>query len=108
MGDETGAWRVVYSDHSGNAYRFWQGDRSGSAQFEYDPVTPEQSSSGTYSGGEPEKGALDPAQVEALWSWLRDLEGATASHTSKRRMGTGSFRILESGSAERRFILRDG
>ncbi len=101
-------WAVNYRDHSGNGYRFWQDGDGEEARFAYDPVTPERSSSGTYSGGLPHRGILDPAQVEALLRWIRELETDTGHHARSRMMGTGSFRVSEGGGAERRFIVRRG
>lgn len=106
--DRDGSWTVIYSDHSGNAYRFSQRGEAHPAVLDYDPVTPEESSSGTYSGGDPYKGTLTPEEVERLWVEVRDLEASTAGHSSKRRMGTGSFRVTEAGGALRRFIVSNG
>lgn len=102
------SWTVIYSDHSGNVYRFWKDGGDVDARFAYDPVTPERSSSGTYSGGDPYEGIMDPAQVEALLQRIRDLEDDTGSHATSRMKGTSSFRIREGGAAERRFIIRAG
>ncbi len=99
-------WSVSYWDQSSNGYRFWQAE-DGEARFVYDPVTPSESSSGTYSGGRPNEGSLDPNQIEALFVRLCGLEANTAAHTSKRQMGTGMFHIRE-GDSQRRFILRNG
>ena len=99
---------MSYSDHSGNRYRFWQAAGDDVARFAYVPVTPERSSSGTYSGGDPREGTLDPAQAEALFAWIRDLEADSESHSTSRAMGTGWFRVREGDCAERRFILRAG
>lgn len=101
-------WSVGYSDHSGNSYRFWKNDGAQEARFAYDPVTPERSSSGTYSGGDPQRGTLELAQVDALFQRIRDLEADTGNHARSRMMGTGSFRVSEGGGGERRFIIRSG
>ncbi len=100
------SWTVSYWDQSGNGYRFWQ-TPDGEARFVYDPVTPERSSSGTYSGGSPHQGVLAPDQIEALFGRLCELEADTSGHNSRREMGTGMFRVRE-GGAERRFIVRNG
>lgn len=101
-------WTVTYSDHSGNAYRFWKGGADEDARFSYDPVSPESSSSGWYSGGEPREGTMSPAEVEALFQRIRDLEADIGRHAGSRMKGTGSFRVREGSGAERRFIVRAG
>ena len=99
---------MSYSDQSGNGFLFWKKAEDCEARFAYDPVTPKESSSGTYSGGEPNRGTLGAAQVEALFEQIRDLETDTKHHTSSRMMGTGSFRVREGDGAQRRFIVRNG
>ena len=101
------AWTVTYADHSGNTYRFWK-TAEGAARFAYDPVTPAMSSSGTYSGGEPREGALEPAQAETLLERVRDLEAQTGIHAGSRMMGTGLFRLREGGGETRRFVVGRG
>ena len=105
---QSGTWFVSYADHSGNSYRFSSRGSSESARFAYDPVTPEQSSSGTYSGGDPQQGTLTADQIDALWHWIRELEADVRQHAESRMMGTGSFVIREAGRADRRFIIRRG
>lgn len=97
---------LAYSDHSGSSYRFWKASHDEPAQFVFDPVTPERSSSGTYSGGRPNQGKLDSAQAEALLERVRNLEADTECHIDKRMMGTGSFRIREGDGPERHFMIR--
>ena len=101
-------WSVIYSDHSGNVYRFWKTKTDPVAQFSYDPVQPETSSSGTYSGGSPRQGNLEAEAITELFLRVRELEAATASHGQERRMGSGLFRIQEGGEAPRRFIIAAG
>ncbi len=101
-------WSVVYSDHSGNSYRFWLAGEAETRRFSYSPVTPEQSSSGTYSGGEPQKGTLSEAEADALIAAVLALEKACDGHTGARRKGTGTFRVVEEGTGERRFIFGGG
>ncbi len=99
-------WTVIYRDHSGNGCRFWRDGEE--ARFAYDPVTPETSSSGAYSGGRPANGLLEPAQVASLFEWVRALEADTENHAATRRKGTGSFVVNEGDGAARRFIVRGG
>lgn len=96
---------LIYRDGSANAYRF-QPDGDG-ARFEYDPITPERSSTGMYSGGEPRAGRLDAAQLAALWQHVRALETNAALHVTDRGKGTGLF-LIKSAGAERSIIIVRG
>lgn len=84
-------WKLDYMDGSANTYRFRQDAIDQPASFAYVPVTPEGSSSGTYSGGEPISGNLTGPEASQLWGLVRQLEAATADHVTDRAMGTGSF-----------------
>lgn len=96
---------IHYSDGSANAYRFvTDGD---GATFVYDPVTPERSSTGMYSGGPPRAGRLDAVERAALWQHVRALETATALHVTDRGKGTGLFVITDT-SGSRSFIIARG
>jgi hypothetical protein len=100
-------WSVSYHDGSGNAFQFEPTSTGDSARFSYSPVTPEQSSSGMYSGGEPASGTLDAERVRGLWKRLHQLEAETTLHAEERGKGTGSFRIVTS-RRERSFIVLRG
>lgn len=97
-------WSLIFHDGSGNGYRFWQ-EAGGEACFDYTPVTPEHSSSGFYSGGEPQAGTLSGADADALWEQAERLAGDTARHEPRRVMGSGSFRLV-TPAGERRFLVR--
>lgn len=84
-------WSLTYADGSGNATRLWQ-DGEG-AHFEYTPVTPEMSSSGVYSGGDPRSGALEPAQIDELWRLAREVQATTSAHIEARIMGSSQFSL---------------
>ncbi len=88
-------WSLTYADGSGNVTRLWQ-DGEG-AHFEYTPVTPEMSSSGTYSGGDPASGALEDVQAEEAWRRVRELQALTSAHVEARIMGSGSFTVTTPG-----------
>jgi hypothetical protein len=97
-------WTITYLDGSANRYTFTgAGD---SATFEYDPVTPERSSTGMYSGGDPRSGRLDRAQVSALWQQIRAFEANPVIHTPDRAKGTGDFTIVEDEVARSFIIVR--
>lgn len=98
-------WTIVYRDGSANAYRFAAAGEG--ATFSYDPVTPERSSTGMYSGGDPRSGELSPAVSAELWQRVRALEANTALHVADRGKGTGAFGIDES-SGNRTFIIARG
>lgn len=100
-------WRVSYADGSGNAFEFEQTSTGKRASYTYSPITPERSSSGMYSGGEPAEGSLDAEQVAGLWRRLLQLEAETSLHTEERVKGTGAFRIVTRGG-ERSFIVSRG
>lgn len=97
-------WSVTYADGSGNVYVLH--DDGGGAEFSYDPVTPAESSSGTYSGGEPRHGRLDDATTDRLWGQVLALEGDTANHATERAMMTGAFKVSDNGAEYRSFILQ--
>ncbi|MFQ5568026.1 MAG: hypothetical protein ACE5G0_00040 [Rhodothermales bacterium] len=97
-------WSVTYHDGSGNGFRFWQETEGGAARFDYLPITPEISSSGSYSGGEPKKGILNAEHVEELWRWVRRLEAETSLHINARVKGSGAF-YLTTSTGEKDFII---
>ena len=102
-------WILHYADGAANVYRFAQSAAGGPVSFEYVPVTPEQSSTGTYSGGEPRKAELaasDP-RVAELWRRVEALEADTASHGPDRNKGTGAFSI-STPAGKRAFIVEQG
>jgi hypothetical protein len=100
-------WSVSYHDGSGNAFSFEQSSADADPSYRYSPVTPERSSTGMYSGGEPTAGALDREQTVGLWQRLRQLETQTSIHTDSRDKGTGSF-VLVTRAGERSFIVQRG
>ena len=75
------------------------------AKFVYNPVTPKESSSGTYSGGSPRKGAMTPAQVSELKRWVQQLKDDSANHAEQRGMGTGAIHRTTS-DGEDDFIVK--
>jgi hypothetical protein len=101
-------WSVRYHDGNGNGYRFWKSAKKERARYEYAPIQPENSSSGIYSGGKPQKGTLAAKRVRELWRRVRKLEADASLHADSRMMGTGSFVLKETGSAERKFLIKGG
>jgi hypothetical protein len=102
-------WTIHYADGAANVYRFSQSSADGEVSFEYVPVTPKMSSTGTYSGGEPHRAVLaaDDARIVELWRRVERLEADTASHGPDRNTGTGAFTIT-APSGRRDFIVEQG
>ncbi len=91
-----------FSDGSGNAFILTEvGD---TASLEYDPVTPERSSSGTYSGGTPADVVLSGEQAAEIWRRAGELQKSSQVSTGARSMGTGAF-VLSGTASDARFIV---
>jgi hypothetical protein len=84
-------WSVSYHDGSNNGFICQQAKAGGEISAEYSPVTPERSSSGTYSGGAPWKGTVTPAQAKELWRKIRGLQADKAGQQTNRTMGSGAL-----------------
>lgn len=97
-------WTLRYADGSGNSHEFSQAARGQAARFAYKPVTRIESSSGTYSGGDPAAGTLDAAQVQALWQRMRALREDTGRHVEERAKGTGLIDWTD-GAGDAHFIV---
>ncbi len=97
-----GTWWLDYADGSANAYHV-----SGDGRFEYVPVTPERSSTGMYSGGDPRQLQLDAQTLAELRERVRALEANAALHVEDRGKGTGAFAVRDE-AGERSFIIRRG
>lgn len=98
-------WSIEYRDGNANRYRFWQ---DGSvARYLYDPVRPEHSSTGHYSGGEPAQGNLTEEQVDALWRVIDRLVNDPTLHVAHRSKGTGQL-SLATPEGDRSVIVRMG
>lgn len=97
---------LTVHDGSGNAYLLRE-EPGGRARFEYDPVRPEQSSTGFYSGGAPRAAAIDGAAFGAAWEAAERLGAAVELHVPRREKGTGLFELTTPAGA-RAFIVRRG
>ncbi len=100
-------WKITYADGSGNATTLWRDAAAEPVHLQYTPVTPEVSSSGTYSGGEPRQGDVPDSEAGQLERWVQRLEQETSSHAEARAMGTGQLRIEVAGD-ERTIIIAPG
>ena len=96
-------WTLDVSDGSGNLYRCRHvaGD---SARFEYVPVTPQDSSSGVYSGGAPRSGLMTADQVRVVWQLVEFAVQQTDGHVEQRAKGTVS--IESNGPTTASVLLR--
>jgi hypothetical protein len=102
-------WKLTYADGAANVYS-WSQDQAGSpVYFVYDPVTPETSSTGSYSGGSPREEQLSAgdSRLSELWSKARALQLDTAAHSPSRDKGTGAFSLV-TPEGEERFIVQQG
>lgn len=79
-----------YADGSGNVYLLTGGF------LEYVPVTPERSSSGKYSGGEPKKVTVSDLEFGQLSALFEKAIANVSAHQANREMMTG---LIKAGSA---------
>lgn len=87
-----------YLDGSANRYRITPDS------IVYDPVTPQESSSGLYSGGEPYHAAITTEAFARLQALFEKAITVTADQTTERSKGTGVLVL----SDKRRFIFKMG
>ena len=92
----TPPWSLYFSDGSGNGYTFSQDDEQSSVELRYSPVQPMFSSSGVYSGGDPQTVALSADKALRLQELFNRLAQRTELHGSTPRpMGTGYFKLAQ-------------
>jgi hypothetical protein len=77
-----------YVDGNGNLYAI------STTSIVYDPVTPEESSTGTYSGGEPYIASLEQKQFDQIEAVFKKVISQTSDQTSNRSMGSGTLVLL--------------
>lgn len=82
----------AYGDGSGNGYTVYF-DGATPVRFTYRPITPRESSSGTYSGGAAvvHERVLQ-SDADALFGILGRIFAATEDHCPDRAMGTGCIK----------------
>lgn len=99
-------WSLVYADGSANVYRF-EATLTG-VRFAYEPVTPEQSSTGFYSGGNPvdERLVATDPRLATLWEYAEALEADIATHADERNKGDGAFTVTSGGNRRRFLVVR--
>ncbi len=91
----------VYSDGSANRYVF---NKNG---FEYFPVSPAESSSGTYSGGTYIKKLPELSLFYALADNIKMAYETKADHIDMRQKGSGLIEISEAGN-QTKFMIKMG
>ena len=69
---------MVYTDQNNNTYTITE------TSVEYDPITPAESSSGMYSGGEPWKKKIDNEVFYVIETWFNDISKDKPQHLKKR------------------------
>jgi len=99
------AWSITYRDGCANTYRF--AENAAGATFDYDPVRPEQSSTGQYSGGDPRSGRIKATVADDLWRQVRTFETETVLHVGDRMKGTGAFEVTDAAGT-RAFLIAHG
>ncbi len=99
-------WRIDFYDGSGNSYRFERAGPTDPARATYDPVDPANSSSGTYSGGDPWTSELAAEEAAELWRWVDGLAEDPSLRAERREMGTGLVRVRSPGGEQSVVIKR--
>lgn len=95
-------YELRYADGNGNVTRIWREHGETPLRFCYSPVTPERSSSGLYSGGEPRHGPVGAELERRLETGLRQLATDPPDGTDpKRPKGSAAFTILREDHEER-------
>lgn len=99
-------WTLVYADGSANVYRLEA--EPGRVRFTYEPVTPAESSTGFYSGGNPMNELLTPddPRLATLWEHATALEADKAHHADERNKGDGAFTVTTGGQRRRFLVVR--
>lgn len=86
-----------YADGSGNLYIVEGGE---SFTLEYDPVKPEESSSGFYDGGDHIKGEISREEYNQIAALFKRAFTERESHIENRVMLSGIFYIKEESGEE--------
>lgn len=77
-----------YIDGSGNVYAI------SSNTIVYDPITPQESSTGTYSGGEPYTVTIEQQHFDAIQNAVNKAISNTNDQTTERNKGNGTLVVL--------------
>lgn len=90
---------LTYYDFSNNRYRVTK------EKIHYLPMTPEQSSSGTYSGGEEKECGISMEIFAEIVEQVKAITENTSLHQEKRRMLTAMM-VVDWGEESGRYIIR--
>jgi hypothetical protein len=90
-----------YADGSGNVYVVKD------LSVEYKPVTPRNSSSGVYSGGEPAHATVSSSQYDSLVNLLESAMANSSIHQENREMMTGLIVRYSNADPTRTVLKRD-
>jgi hypothetical protein len=97
--DMSEKFELSYSDGSGNTFHLKEG------VLTYDPVTPAESSSGIYSGGDPWSTTLVPEKFSTLSLKLNEAIGKKSIHLKTRTMGSGLLILTSATGKSSKWIL---
>jgi hypothetical protein len=81
----------TYIDGNNNTYTITQ------LHVDYKPVSKENSSSGTYSGGDPKKIGISKEQFEKLLSLMNGVKSDKPNQLPQRNMGCGTLYMKGEG-----------
>jgi hypothetical protein len=93
--------RYVYADGSANRYLIT------SDSLEYDPVTPEESSTGTYSGGSPKTVSISAEQFRSISQLFDQAIANKVVHIEDRMKTSGAISVVK-GDLRTQIILAPG
>jgi hypothetical protein len=93
--------QYVYADGSANRYIIT------ADSLEYDPVTPEESATGTYSGGDPKIVSISAEQFESISQLFDKAIANKAVHIEDRIKTSGAISVLK-GDTSTQVILAPG
>ena len=90
-----------YADGSANLYSL-EGNT-----LSYDPVKPEESSTGMYSGGEPKTVQLTQHQADSIRLLMEEAFTHNTAHIQDRLKGSGAI-YISADKTKKQFILEPG
>jgi hypothetical protein len=90
----------IYSDGNSNSYTLDEN------KLVYTPVNPEESSSGTYSGGKAKKAAITKDTYKHIAALLDKAMSEKDQHQENREMGTGQLVKYSKGKIRKKVILK--
>ncbi len=94
-------YNYVYADGSANRYIITPDS------LKYDPVTPQESSTGTYSGGDPKRVSISAEQFKSISQLLDKAVANTTVHIEDRIKMSGAISIVK-GDSRTQIILAPG